>query len=472
MLSPLGRRAICRRYLNLAESRREQGDCETALRFANLAVHFDPENNDAIVLRDSLAGGSKSGAVTSAADIGGTRPPRCLAPIANGPEVSDWMLDDLKRGGPPGPLACRSLAGHSAASLRSRSAGHRARHRSTEAIAMKIENRLLIILLLSFTSGCSLLPTDKSTTFHQHLASRDDANSQKMADRRDQAEFMVAHQRMEQQDYPGCKEQLDSLLARNPKHCAARLLMADLLLRTKQPQAALAQVQEAIKYHADDADVQYAMGLTLDVNGRADEALGFYERATRAVPGNEAYALSYRTACEAAKQRRLPPTLPRSLPAPSANAAMPRAVPSTPPIAQYDMPAKPAPTVTTASFDSDEGVAYAQPDNRGFLQPPPSSLLAVDVPSPQNSQNAITFAADALKRHDDAAQGGGHVLLPAAQRFPDSAAIFRGPRRVTPFMHGGPACRAKGPGTIAFVGQVKCPILFFDGLHYDEARAT
>ena len=118
-----------------------------------------------------------------------------------------------------------------------------------------------------------------------------------------------------QQDLPGCREQLESLLARNPKHCDARLLMADVLMSTQQPLAALVQVQEALKYHADNPDVQYAMGLTLDLNGRPDEALAYYERASKAMPNNEAYSLSYRTAGEArcAAQRK-PPGLPVVVP--------------------------------------------------------------------------------------------------------------------------------------------------------------
>jgi Tfp pilus assembly protein PilF len=161
---------------------------------------------------------------------------------------------------------------------------------------------IVAILLLS---GCSLFPKQNAVSFSEHRTQREDASSQRITDKRDHAEFLAAHQRWVQQDFQGCREQLENILARNPKHCDARLLMADVLLSSGKPNEALGQVQEALKYHADDPDVQYAMGLTLDANGRPDEALVYYERAAKATPGNEAYAMSYRSAGEAARQRKI-----------------------------------------------------------------------------------------------------------------------------------------------------------------------
>ena len=96
-MSTLGRRSIARRYIRLAQAAWEKHDRDTALRFAEMAVHFDPQNNDAIELRSEIFQGVPAGAVAmdgqSAARFGGTAP-------GQSPEVAPWMLDDMKRDGP------------------------------------------------------------------------------------------------------------------------------------------------------------------------------------------------------------------------------------------------------------------------------------------------------------------------------------------------------------------------------------
>lgn len=55
-MSPLGKRSAARHYLQRAREASAAGRPVIALRFARLAVHFDPTNLEAIALRDSLEG--------------------------------------------------------------------------------------------------------------------------------------------------------------------------------------------------------------------------------------------------------------------------------------------------------------------------------------------------------------------------------------------------------------------------------
>jgi type IV pilus assembly protein PilQ len=60
-MSPLGKRYIGRKYYRLAQAAWAQGDQKTALRFADLSVHFDPESRAAINLRTDIWNGNLTG---------------------------------------------------------------------------------------------------------------------------------------------------------------------------------------------------------------------------------------------------------------------------------------------------------------------------------------------------------------------------------------------------------------------------
>jgi type IV pilus assembly protein PilQ len=55
-MSPIGRRYHGERYLRKAKAAWAACDEQTALKYANLAVHFDPMHREAIALRDEIAG--------------------------------------------------------------------------------------------------------------------------------------------------------------------------------------------------------------------------------------------------------------------------------------------------------------------------------------------------------------------------------------------------------------------------------
>jgi type IV pilus assembly protein PilQ len=52
--SPLGKRHVARRYYRLAQEAQAAGDVDRALKYAEMAVHFDPTNNAAIELRSNI----------------------------------------------------------------------------------------------------------------------------------------------------------------------------------------------------------------------------------------------------------------------------------------------------------------------------------------------------------------------------------------------------------------------------------
>jgi type IV pilus assembly protein PilQ len=98
-MSPLGKRSIARRYVRLAQAAWADGDQKKALRFAEMAVQFDPVNRAAIDLRSDIWLGRKEGDHT----LGAERPICDLAARSplDGDAVADWLIDDLER--PPAP---------------------------------------------------------------------------------------------------------------------------------------------------------------------------------------------------------------------------------------------------------------------------------------------------------------------------------------------------------------------------------
>ena len=86
----MGRRSIARRYFRMAQNAWAAGDRPTALRFAEMAVHFDPLNRAAIDLRSNIWQGRPYGQYTLAKAPAGAHP-------LDGPQVADWLLDDLEQ---------------------------------------------------------------------------------------------------------------------------------------------------------------------------------------------------------------------------------------------------------------------------------------------------------------------------------------------------------------------------------------
>jgi hypothetical protein len=78
-MSPLGKRYLGRKYYRLAQAAWARGDQEAALRFVDLAVHFDPESRAAIELRTDIWNGNLTGQHTLI-HPGATLPPDASFP--------------------------------------------------------------------------------------------------------------------------------------------------------------------------------------------------------------------------------------------------------------------------------------------------------------------------------------------------------------------------------------------------------
>jgi len=92
-MSPLGKRSIGRRYFRLAQSAYAAGDRDTALRFAEMSVHFDPLNRAAIDLRSDIWLGKPCGDHT----LQGPPPNGPAVNPLEGQQMADWLLEDLER---------------------------------------------------------------------------------------------------------------------------------------------------------------------------------------------------------------------------------------------------------------------------------------------------------------------------------------------------------------------------------------
>ena len=100
-LEPFSRRPTAQRYFRLAQSAWAAGDRKTALRFAEMAVHVFPGYRAAIDLRSDIWLGRPYGDHTL------SDPPSMPAgehPL-DGPEVAEWVLDDLRQNPESAPLS-------------------------------------------------------------------------------------------------------------------------------------------------------------------------------------------------------------------------------------------------------------------------------------------------------------------------------------------------------------------------------
>ncbi|MBN2291307.1 MAG: hypothetical protein JXM70_02715, partial [Pirellulales bacterium] len=93
--SPLGKRSLARRYVRKAQQAWAMGDRHRAMRLAEMAVNFDPQNRMAIDLRSDIWMGRRIGKHTLPSELD---PPPMQTPSQNpldGQQVPPWLLDDL-----------------------------------------------------------------------------------------------------------------------------------------------------------------------------------------------------------------------------------------------------------------------------------------------------------------------------------------------------------------------------------------
>jgi len=95
-MNPFSKRWVARRYFRLAQNAWAQGDRERAMRFADLAVHFDPTNRAAIDLRSDIWLGRPVGEHTERCPTTAG----CANSALDGPTIPPWVLNDLEQAAP------------------------------------------------------------------------------------------------------------------------------------------------------------------------------------------------------------------------------------------------------------------------------------------------------------------------------------------------------------------------------------
>lgn len=103
-LNPIGRLAMSRRYLRLAQNAWAAGNCDAARRFVEWAVQYDPSNHAAVELRSQITGDPPpcdlpaATVLAPAAAVPGPAPGSVPTSTGGGqsPPVAGWMLDDLQ----------------------------------------------------------------------------------------------------------------------------------------------------------------------------------------------------------------------------------------------------------------------------------------------------------------------------------------------------------------------------------------
>ena len=114
--------------------------------------------------------------------------------------------------------------------------------------------------------------------------------------KRDAAQFDAAMVRWREGDIRACKELVDKLVMRNPKHRGGRLLRAEIQLDDDKPELAIADVEALVKDDPKDAEASHLLGLLLEAAGRSSEAMPHFERAAQIAPNNHVFAASFQSA--------------------------------------------------------------------------------------------------------------------------------------------------------------------------------
>ena len=89
--SPIGKRSLARRYFRKAQQAWSMGDRNRAMRLAEMAVNFDPNNRAAIDLRSDVWLGRRTGEHT----LPPAPPARPQVNPLDGRQMAPWILDDL-----------------------------------------------------------------------------------------------------------------------------------------------------------------------------------------------------------------------------------------------------------------------------------------------------------------------------------------------------------------------------------------
>ena len=163
---------------------------------------------------------------------------------------------------------------------------------------MPKRNLLVLALgLLCGAPGCAAVAPEQAYPSQQPGNDAEQRAAVELFDRRrDEVQFAAAQSRWSKGDLHGCRTAVEQLLARNPRHRDARLLLAEVCLAEENPGLGLETVRSVVSEHPDDALAQHLLGTLLDATGREAEALTHLERAALLAPRNELFSLSHQAA--------------------------------------------------------------------------------------------------------------------------------------------------------------------------------
>ena len=229
--------------------------------------------------------------------------------------------------------------------------------------------------------------------------------------RREAAELEAARTRAEHGDLSGCHAAIESLLARNPAHREARLLMADVQLARENIPAAERVLLGLVQDYPEDAASHHALALLYESSGRVELARAHFQRAAAIVPDDPFVALSAlgssSTAHTAAQIAATAATVALAT-SPTPEAAAVRAV-----IAAAQTPAG------QQAIHEALGLLQ-QADDEGAL----TLLRKAGELEPQNT--AIPLAASIHLLRMEKPDAAIVLLEAAAERLPKTSAILRG----------------------------------------------
>lgn len=281
--------------------------------------------------------------------------------------------------------------------------------------------RIAVCIALTLVAGCAGVRWPKTVTqgdITPQRKQRAEEFNRHFDQQRDSAEFESARNAWLQQGDPqGCRDGLEKLLARQPRHLEARLLMVELSRAEDDCATAALHAKAALDAYPNDARSQYAMATALDAQGKSSDALAYYERAAKMDPGNESFGGSYHSARDAARE-----DVQRSKATQLGNAKSWDAPAEVVATAAYDAPQTPAPSEgadRAAEIMSGAQAALAEGKATEAMELFHRAIRLY----PDNPQIPISAAAALLRvgRLEPAIE----ILAPAAKRFEAVPAIHR-----------------------------------------------
>jgi Flp pilus assembly protein TadD len=158
--------------------------------------------------------------------------------------------------------------------------------RLTQAIVLVVSG----LLVIGAASGCAgwrekLVPQESVSQTREARAA--DA-VREFEERRDNAQFAAACERIEQGDTARAETMLTSIVKRRPDLVPARLRLAEVLWANHDV-GAETHLRAVLAADGSQAEAHHALGLVLDATNRSVEAREHFQKALELEPENEIY---------------------------------------------------------------------------------------------------------------------------------------------------------------------------------------